>query len=182
MVQIKLKGVIGVESPSPRSFWCGYHALQHTATHCDTLKHCNTLQRHGAGILVIAARLRCHGDGILVIAARLQEVSGAAINVFYQKSPAFHRKERYMPWKNKRKPYVFNPNSSTLHQKIIESRIPTDRTKNHKKPHAYRIKHYILSPTALFFYQKKPDFLSTRAIYSIKEILYSVKQSPIFRQ
>jgi len=23
MVQIKLKGVIGVESPSPRSFWCG---------------------------------------------------------------------------------------------------------------------------------------------------------------
>ena len=25
MVQIQLKGVIGVESPSPRSFWCGRH-------------------------------------------------------------------------------------------------------------------------------------------------------------
>ena len=25
MIQIKLKGVIGVESPSPRSFWCGSH-------------------------------------------------------------------------------------------------------------------------------------------------------------
>jgi len=29
MVQIKLKGVIGVESPSPRSFWCGLY--------CDSL-------------------------------------------------------------------------------------------------------------------------------------------------
>jgi len=29
MVQIKSKGVIGVESPSPRSIWCGrYHVLE----------------------------------------------------------------------------------------------------------------------------------------------------------
>ena len=29
MVQIKLRGVIGVESPSPRSFWCGSTAFPH---------------------------------------------------------------------------------------------------------------------------------------------------------
>ena len=43
MVQIKLRGVVGVESPSPRSFWCGLqHTATHTAAHCNS--HCSTLQ------------------------------------------------------------------------------------------------------------------------------------------
>ena len=31
MVQIKLKGVVGVESPSPRSFWCGQFTTGNTS-------------------------------------------------------------------------------------------------------------------------------------------------------
>jgi len=33
MVQIKLKGVIGVENPSPKSFWCGETYRRQMANH-----------------------------------------------------------------------------------------------------------------------------------------------------
>jgi len=39
MVQIKLKGVIGVESPSPRSFWCGIHQPDFPGKNLGIMEH-----------------------------------------------------------------------------------------------------------------------------------------------